>query len=66
MANYTLLISRHYSGLFVGHCLEEPGISVMGEDHEEVEFLIEQALASELSCSSRAARPQPPIGENPA
>ena len=45
MDNYTLRIRRHYSGLFIGSCIEEPGITVMGRDHEEVVFLAEQALA---------------------
>jgi predicted RNase H-like HicB family nuclease len=45
MANYTLRIRPHYSGLFMGDCPEQPGLSVMGRDHDEVASLARQALA---------------------
>ncbi len=48
MAEYTLHIRRHYSGLFIGYCLEQPEITVMGRDHEEVTFLARQAIAQRL------------------
>jgi hypothetical protein len=45
MAKYTLRIRPHYSGLFMGDCLEEPGFTVLGRDHDEVACLARQAFA---------------------
>ena len=45
MADYRIQIRHHYSGLLIGHCSEEPGISVLGRDHEEVILLVTEALA---------------------
>lgn len=46
MNTHTLRIRRHYTGLFVGHCLEDPSLMVMGRDQEEVALLAARALAA--------------------
>ena len=45
MADYTLKIRPHYTGLFVGHCAEYPSLVVMGQDHDEVTVLAAEAVA---------------------
>lgn len=46
MANYTLNIRPHYSGLLMGQCVEEPDFTVIGRDHEEVASLADAAFSA--------------------
>jgi hypothetical protein len=56
MNSYTLRIRRHYSGLFVGQCAEDPSLTVMGRDHEEVTLLAAQAVADRRTVPPRPVR----------